>query len=99
MHSISFRPEAREEYLSARRWYDEQVAGLGAEFEACIEEKLLSIGEHPRLYSIVHRDIREAIVRRFPYAIYFRLNERGVRVLSVFHTSRNPAEWQSRADD
>jgi plasmid stabilization system protein ParE len=99
MHSISFRPEAREGYLAARRWYDEQVVGLGADFEACIEQKLLSIREHPKSFSVVHRDIREAVGRRFPYAIYFRLNERGIRVLSVFHTSRNPAHWQSRTDD
>lgn len=96
MLPISFRPEAFDEYLDACQWYEEKSAGLGAEFEACIEEKLVSLRERPELYSVVDRDIREANVRRFPYTIYFRVDERGVRVLSVFHNSRDPAIWLAR---
>jgi plasmid stabilization system protein ParE len=42
------------------------------------------------------RDIREAIVRRFPYCVYFRVRHGRLIVLSVFHTSRDPSTWQSR---
>jgi hypothetical protein len=36
-------------------------------------------------------------VRGFPYCVYYREESSLVRVLSVFHTSRDPSIWQSRA--
>ena len=91
-----FRPAARDEYDQAFAWYEGQRAGLGLEFEEEVERILGEIAVHPKRYPIVLRDIREAIVRRFPYCIYFRVRHSRLIILSVFHTSRDPAEWQSR---
>lgn len=98
MLPVRFRVEARQDYVTARDWYEEQ-AGLGSDFEQCIEDKLLSIRENAELYPIVHRTLREALVRRFPYAIYFAVEEDAILVVSVFHSSRDPSVWQSRVDE
>jgi toxin ParE1/3/4 len=50
----------------------------------------------PKLHAVVLGEVRKAVVRRFPYCIYYREEEAGVRVLAVFHTSRDPAEWERR---
>jgi toxin ParE1/3/4 len=47
----------------------------------------------------VYGEVRRARVQVFPYLIYFRVDGRKVRVVSVFHTSRDPATWQNRADE
>jgi plasmid stabilization system protein ParE len=50
----------------------------------------------PHLYAEVHNDIREALVDRFPYAVYYRVEPAQVVVVAIVHTARDPAIWQSR---
>lgn len=93
---LVFRPAAQAEYDTAAAWYEAQQPGLGADFAAEIRRVLNVIADHPERYALVRGDVREALVSRFPYAIYYRVRARRVIVLAVFHTSRNPLIWQSR---
>lgn len=90
---IVFRREAKAELDEARRWYDQRRAGLGADFFLCVEETLERILRHPDMCAVVFHNVRQALVRRFPYAIYFLLEGERIVVVAVFHTSRNPEEW------
>ena len=94
--TIIFRPVARAEYDHEIAYYDGQQAGLGKEFCSTIDECLTEIVSTPLRYEMVVDDIRECIVPRFPFAIYYRVVKNTVFVLSVHHTSRDPARWQSR---
>ena len=49
------------------------------------------------MYRVVYHDIRRALTRRFPYAVYYRIVGNEVVVLGILHTRRDPCEWQSRA--
>lgn len=91
------RPEAEADLANARDWYERQRAGLGAEFLLCVEEVLERIGRTPEMYMVVHHDVRRALTRRFPYAVYYRIAGNDVVVLGILHTRRAPREWQSRA--
>lgn len=93
---ILFRPLAETEYNEAADWYDDREPGLGAEFEARVEAALSVIAGQPDRYPAVVRDIREAPVSRFPFCIYYRVRSNRIIVVSVFHQSRDPKEWQSR---
>jgi plasmid stabilization system protein ParE len=44
-------------------------------------------------------DVRRAIVQGFPYIIVYRVTAQSIRVVSVFHTSRDPSAWQAAAED
>jgi plasmid stabilization system protein ParE len=94
--SIIFRPLAEEEYLRAREFYEQALAGLGDDFEDEVEAVLNAISQQPDRYPLALRDVREAATRRFPYCIYYRARGSRIIVLAVFHQSRNPDEWQSR---
>jgi plasmid stabilization system protein ParE len=94
---LVFRNAAQAEFDEAAAWYESRQEGLGADFVHEIQHVLESIAEQPKRYPIVSADIREAPVRRFPYCIYYRAKADRAVVLAVFHTSRNPAVWQSRA--
>ena len=50
----------------------------------------------PLKYSVLRSGVRRALARRFPYAIYFSVEDDVIVVLAVLHTARNPAEWQRR---
>jgi plasmid stabilization system protein ParE len=42
-------------------------------------------------------EVRRALIRRFPYAIYFFADPEAIVVLACLHVRRDPQVWQSRA--
>jgi len=50
----------------------------------------------PESYGFSESDIREGAMSQFPYAVHYRMLDDRIRVLEVFHTSRDPLVWQSR---
>lgn len=94
---VVLRRPAREEYDAAADWYERQRSGLGAAFTAAVQAVFDRIAAQPRLHGVVLRDIRKAVVQRFPYCVYYRERPSAIVVLSVFHTARNPSVWQSRS--
>ncbi len=93
---ILFRRIAQVEFDSAADWYDKEQSGLGTEFIHEVRRVLGLIASQPDRYPIVEDGIREAILQRFPYAVYFQVNPLQIDILSVFHTSRDPSTWRSR---
>ena len=91
------RPEAEADIMSARDWYERQRAGLGDAFLMAVEEVLLRIQSTPESYAVVHRGVRRALTRRFPYSVYYRIEGGEVIVVGLFHAGRAPDTWQSRA--
>ena len=74
------------------------VQGLvGAAFLLCVEEVIERIGRTPEMYAVVYQDIRRALTRRFPYALYYRVEGNEVVVVGVLHTRRDPREWQAQS--
>ncbi len=64
---------AEEEILEAARWYEREAAGLGKAFLEQVERTLEAIAENPRRFAAIYRrETRRAILRRFPYAVFFR---------------------------
>ncbi len=96
--SLLILPEAKGDIADAYLWYEDQSQGLGMEFLRCVEAALLSIQRTPLLYPIVHESYRRALIRRFPFAIFFEIEEDQSRcvIYSVFHSSQNPEKWRSR---
>ena len=43
------------------------------------------------------RDLRRLLLRRFPYAVYYRLTEAEIVIRGCLHSHRNPGAWRERA--
>lgn len=95
-HTIRFREEALSEYEDAARWYEQQTAGLGDEFVNEVEAVVARVSANPRMHAKIYQDVRRAVVRKFPYIVLYQVEPTEVVIISVFHTSRDPADWQSR---
>lgn len=94
---VVFHPEARTEYDDAVDWHESFRAGAGAAFARAVKAALDLIAAHPRMHMKVSGDVRRAPVTGYPYyRIIYRERADDIKVLSVFHTSRDPAEWQGR---
>ena len=93
---VVFRLRAQAELLEARAWYDDQRLGLGERFATAVETTIEQVAQTPLAYAVVHDQVRRAVVRRFPYTVYFQVFPEYIVVLAVMHGSRDPRRWQSR---
>jgi plasmid stabilization system protein ParE len=88
--------EASEELLEAREWYTNIRPELGERFAFTVTATVETIAEHPLQFPLVHRSMRRAGVRRFPYGLFFEVQEHRIVVIACFHGKRNPTRWQAR---
>ena len=88
--------EAEADLDEAFAWYQQQVEGLGHRFLASVEDQFERILENPRLYQEVGQQVRRALTRRFPYPVYYLLEDGTVVVLAVLHQARDPDHWRRR---
>lgn len=95
---IRFDPRATRDLEAAVEWYDAHGDDLGDRFLQRLDELLGRVARHPELHSIVEGDVRRALFRQFPYAVYYQSKLDTVRILAILHTSRKPDYWQSRDD-
>jgi plasmid stabilization system protein ParE len=93
---LVYHPDAEEELLDAVRFYQRRVTGLGERFLREFDAAISRIQAAPDRWAMVEGDIRRYLMRRFPYAIYYRHEEDCLRILVVKHHSRHPDYWKCR---
>lgn len=95
-YRIELHPAAEVEIWEAVDWYDGQRDGLGKVFARALEQIVAAIAERPLSFPLEYRQKRKAVVQRFPYVLFFEIHSDYILILSVFHSKRNPSEWQER---
>lgn len=88
---------ARREAAEAASWYEGESPALGRAFLALVDTVLDRVTENPQQFPVVHRDIRRALLKRFPYGIFFRIQPDTIKVVAILHLARHPSWWQSRS--
>lgn len=94
MNRIEISEDARLDAMEAVLWYEMQKSGLGLEFQSAFEKTLELISNNPQHYQIRYKDVRICFLERFPYGVHFLSEVETVKILAVFHTVRNPENWQ-----
>jgi len=87
--TIVIEPQASLDIEGAARWYEAQLTGLGVEFILEVDFAIEKIQNNPKLYLQSYLSARRALLRRFPYAIYFLDNHTEIRILAVLHQVRS----------
>lgn len=95
---VRFPPEAQAEFDDAVDWYRVRGTDLARDFVARIRAVVTRVAANPKMHAVVHSDVRKAVVGRFPYIVLDREEAGELIVVSVFHTSRDPGDWQSRVE-
>ena len=93
---LIIRPEAEADLAEAFEWYETRVPGLGSEFIRTVDSLFNSIIRNPQAYPVVYKTARRAITRKFPYEVFFMVDEDRVVIVAVFHARRSPQRWQER---
>jgi toxin ParE1/3/4 len=94
--TLIVRPEAEADLAASRLWYEEQHEGLGARFIAAVDTTFRRIEANAMAFSLVRGKLRRALVRRFPFGVFYVLTERHIVVVAVLHAARDPRLWGKR---
>ncbi len=97
MTATRFRPEVADDLAAAWDWYEGQKPGLGDALLDAVERCVEGVTTNPKVFAVVHREVRRALVGRFPFAVFFVVRPGEVTVIAVLHVRRDPGVWRSRA--
>ncbi|OGV63831.1 MAG: hypothetical protein A2283_06365 [Lentisphaerae bacterium RIFOXYA12_FULL_48_11] len=88
---VQLLDEAEQDLVDGYRFYEAQDEDLGDYFldslYSDIDSLQLFFGIHPK-----HFGYYRSLSKRFPFAIYYRIEARSVRIYAVLDCRRNP-EW------
>ncbi len=94
---LRLTPQAVRDVRSARRWYRQQgTPSLADRFTGELERTYTFILDNPHAYQTVEDDVRRAVLRVFPYIVYYVPRESTIVVLAVLHGSQHPETWKRR---
>jgi plasmid stabilization system protein ParE len=75
-----------------------RATGLGAEFLRAVDVVLAEVQRMPERFPVVHTQCRRALLRRFPYGIYFVSTAELIGVVACMHARRDPRRWEERVE-
>ncbi len=96
MLRLIFHPEADAELIAAAQYYESQFTGLGADFLKETTNALDSIHKFPQAWPVREAEIRQRPLKRFPYAVLYRVTPDHIRILAIAHLHREPGYWRLR---
>lgn len=94
--NVRFLKVAQQELDEAHAWYEIQAQGLGLHLVREAQTAVRRIAVFPESCQEIGPDIRRCLVRRFPYALIYRVTGEGIVVLAFMHQHRKPLYWQAR---
>ncbi|WP_438963087.1 type II toxin-antitoxin system RelE/ParE family toxin [Nonlabens sp.] len=91
-YTIKLLPVALQDLKEAKKWYSEKSAQLALDFKQEVNREIDYIKQYPEHYQLRYKELRQSLVTRFPYAIFYLVEEdlNQVIIFGVLHTSRNP---------
>lgn len=89
--------QAEADVLEAFHWYESKRVGLGEEFVDELNAAFERVTEAPASFPIVYGVLRRAVLRRFPYLVYFRHERDVVQVFGVLHGRRDRTVLRRRS--
>jgi plasmid stabilization system protein ParE len=96
MTELLVRPEAEVDAFEAASWYEREREGLGSAFLARVRRVFKRIESGPLQFPLVMADIRRALLGRFPFGVFFFVDDQAAVVIAIMHLHRHPDSWEDR---
>jgi plasmid stabilization system protein ParE len=90
---LVYRRRVGRDLAGGYAYYESQRIGLGEGFLAAVDLSFDNIERFPEIYASAHKEVRRAVVSRFSYAVFYRVESKRIVVLRVLHTARDPKFW------
>src|SRR5688500_5365364 len=86
MWRLDVSSEAELEIFEAALRYEREREGLGFRFEAQVNTVFTRRLENPFQFQVIEENVRRALVRDFPYGVFFTTDAGLITVLAVVPT-------------
>lgn len=95
-YTIILYYDAEQDIIEIVKWYDLKSVELSNRFISQLDEAINKISVLPYAFSYLYDDVRKIKLRKFPYLIFYKINDLIVHVYGVIHTKRNPLTYKKR---
>jgi plasmid stabilization system protein ParE len=94
---VRFDRAALAEARRARIWYEQRSSSAAANFVAELDHCIELISSAPLRWPSYEAGTRRLVMRRFPFAIIYRLLSDTIQIVAVAHTGLRPGYWLDRS--
>jgi len=94
--NYGFHSEAELEYVETINYYLGTDSRIAESFISEIEFGINAIQRNPLAWRTMEGNVRRYLVHRFPFGIYYTLEDDFITIWAVMHLSREPDYWKSR---
>ena len=89
-YNLVLKTLAEQDLTQATEWYETQLENFLEDFIDDIDFGLESIKENPEHFQKRYGEIRVVFTRKFPYGIYYTIEESVIFIHAILHTKQNP---------
>jgi plasmid stabilization system protein ParE len=93
---VVLRRAAERDIEQAALWYEQQRPGLGTDFMNAVRHSVSGISQNPEAYPVIVNQIRRALLRGFPYGLFYLVEGERLVVIGCFHARQSPKRWTTR---
>lgn len=91
-----FHPAAARELSAAVQSGEDHTGGLGAELKAEAQRVTAILCNAPLIGEALGQSYRRMPLRRFPFALIYRIDGDRLRIIAIAHRRRRPGYWIQR---
>jgi len=89
-----FSKLALQELEDGRVYYNLEKEGLGDKFKSFIKDEVHIIFQSPYLYPVITEPVHRKVITKFPYNIFYRVDDNAIVILSISHQRKKPVYEQ-----
>ena len=98
-YSLLFHPDLQDDILYIYHWYQKKDFGLGPVFLTLFYASVQKIQARPLAYMKINEEYRRCLMNRFPYAIYYYIENEEINITGLFHCAQDPRKIQQKLQD
>ncbi len=96
-YKIELSDEAENDFDKSYEYYAKESEKVADNFYKQVDNSFNKISKNPHAYPQAYKKVRKLVIKRFPFIIYYQIKQVVVRIVAIFHASRNPEIWKDRA--
>ncbi|MDO5970033.1 type II toxin-antitoxin system RelE/ParE family toxin [Flavivirga aquimarina] len=95
-YTVLVSDEAIFDITEASFWYESQKTGLSKKFQKDIKRGIDYISKQPETLQKRYGNVHIYFTNVFPFGIHYIIDKNTIKVIAVFHTSKDPKNWSKR---
>jgi plasmid stabilization system protein ParE len=93
---VDYHPAARLEANEAFDWYLDRSLSAAERFQRELERAQIAIQASPEVWGEYLAGTRHFLLKRYPYAVVYRVSEDRIEIVAIAHGRRKPGYWTDR---